>query len=79
MKQELQMVTVEMTTAKTSFVSSNAAETAWAPTQSYHELADIPVREIDLLEAVEANVAQLEQLQARLNFMVREVKYLLKA
>jgi len=62
----------------TSSLKASTADTAWAPTQAYHEMADIPVREIDLLEAVEANVAHLEELQARLRFMVREVKYLMK-
>ena len=66
-------------TTTTATLKTNTTETLWAPTQAYHELADVPVRDIDLFEAVEANLAQLEELQGRMRFMVREVKYLLKA
>lgn len=76
MKQDLALTTVS--TGTTPTLKSPNAEPLWAPTQAYHELADIPVQEIDLLESVEANLAQLEELQARLRFMVREVKYLMK-
>lgn len=67
---------------KTHTVETQArpqAKSQWSSTRTYHELADFPVREVDLFDAVEANLAQLEELQARMRFMVREVKYLLKA
>jgi hypothetical protein len=75
MKQDM-----ETTLALTPVTSlkAQAPDMAWAPTQAYHELADVPVREINLLESIEHNLAQLEDLQARLRFMVREVKYLMK-
>ena len=46
--------------------------------KSYHELADRPLVEVDVLTQLHANVAQLADLQARLNFVMREVRYLLK-
>lgn len=55
-----------------------SGDASWTLSKAYHELADIPVREVDLLESVEENVQRLEELQARLRFMVREVKYLMK-
>lgn len=51
---------------------------AWTPTAAYHELAEVPVRKVDLIESVEQNLAHVEDLQARLSFMMREVKYLMK-
>ncbi len=51
---------------------------AWTPTAAYHEMAEVPVREIDLLESVEQNLAHVEEMQSRLSFMMREVKYLMK-
>lgn len=76
MKQEIGRTLQVVDTATAARLG--AQEAAWAPTQAYHELAEIPVREIDLLESVDANLAQLEELQSRLRFMVREVKYLMK-
>lgn len=64
--------------AMTAIPSRATDYVAWTPTAAYHELADVPVREIDLLESVEQNLAHVEELQARLSFMVREVKYLMK-
>lgn len=58
--------------------AKDSVETVWTVNQSYHELSEVPVREIDLIETLEANLAHIEDLQARLRFMVREVKYLLK-
>lgn len=78
MKHETGSMTERMQLIEVTATRAGSADAGWAPTQAYHELADIPVREIDLLESVEANLAQLEELQARLRFMVREVKYLMK-
>mgnify|MGYP001039043419 CR=1 FL=1 len=66
---------VETRKNESAFLHDNEA---WVP-QAYHELAEVPVKEIDLFESIEANLAQIEDLQARMRFMVREVKYLLKA
>ena len=61
--------------------STHPAEMAVNPVahKSYHELADRPVVEVDALNQLHANLAQLEDLQARLGFVMREVRYLLKA
>jgi len=45
---------------------------------SYHEMADVPVREINLFDQLEQNMAQLEDLQKRMSFMMREIRYLMK-
>jgi len=80
-KQELQIQELqlqEVTQEKATSAVLHEDESTWVP-QAYHELAEVPVKEIDLFESIEANLAQIEDLQARMRFMVREVKYLLKA
>lgn len=47
--------------------------------KAYHEMNDVPVVEMDALSALEENVRVLADLQARLSFMNRELRYLLKA
>jgi hypothetical protein len=47
--------------------------------QAYHELADKPVVEVDALAQLHANIETLSDLQGRLSFVMREVKYLMKA
>ncbi|KYG70102.1 hypothetical protein [Bdellovibrio bacteriovorus] len=46
--------------------------------KSYHELADTPVIEKDSLAQLHANIETLTDLQARLSFLMREVRYLMK-
>ncbi len=45
---------------------------------AYHELAEIPVQRVHPLELFQKNMAQLEELSARLEFMQKEIRYLLK-
>ena len=45
---------------------------------TYHELADVPVKQVDLIEQLQENLHQLETLQSRLRFMTAEIRYLLK-
>lgn len=45
---------------------------------AYNEMADFPVQPTDLLEEVGQNLQHLLDLQLRLRFMTREVRYLLK-
>lgn len=47
--------------------------------KSYHELADTPVSEKDVLTQLHGNLEMLNDLQTRLAFVMREVRYLLKA
>jgi hypothetical protein len=59
--------------------SPGSSEKMFSSSQlSYHEMADIPVRETDLLEQLEANMRQLEDLQDRMKFMMREIRYVMK-
>lgn len=46
--------------------------------KSYHELTDVPVKESDVLAQLHANLDLLADLQNRLSFLMREVKYLMK-
>lgn len=45
---------------------------------AYHEVGTRHVVEIDVLEQLKANMAQLEDLHHRLKFMMGEISYLLK-
>ncbi|MEK7357905.1 MAG: hypothetical protein AAB250_15755 [Bdellovibrionota bacterium] len=45
---------------------------------SYHEIADRHVVETDVVEQLRANISQLEDLHARLRFMMSEVSYVMK-
>lgn len=46
--------------------------------RAYHELSDTPLVELDALAQLEANVQVLEGLHGRLNFILREVRDLMK-
>ena len=41
-------------------------------------MADVTVQMIDPVTEVEKNLAHLQELQARMRFMMREVRYLIK-
>lgn len=45
---------------------------------AYHELADVPVRDIDAFEQLERNLNLLQGLQLRMSFMMREIRYQMK-
>ena len=46
--------------------------------QTYHEIADRHVVETDVIEQLRANLSQLEDIQGRMHFMMKELSYLLK-
>lgn len=46
--------------------------------KSYHEMADRPVVEKDALAQLHSNIEMLSDLQSRLSFLMREVRYLMK-
>ncbi len=46
--------------------------------RSYHELADHPVVETDLLSEFNTNLKLLSELQGRMSFVMKEVRYVLK-
>lgn len=58
--------------------SSMNSETSFPTQMAYHELAEIPVKEMDVLEQLEQNIATLELLRSKFNFVMREVRYQLK-
>lgn len=47
--------------------------------QAYHELSETPVVELDALAQLHANIETLSDLQTRWAFVMREVKYVMKA
>lgn len=46
--------------------------------QVYVELSENPIVEVDVIAQLRAQLGQLEDLQKRHSFMMREVRYLLK-
>lgn len=69
----------EETTTVDSYLSSIVESQEPMTHKSYHEMADVPVVEVDVLSQLHANLAVLEDLQGRLSFVMREVRYLMKA
>lgn len=65
-------------TAVESYLGS-ISESSPVTHKSYHELADTPVVESDALAQLHANIEMLNDLQSRLSFLMREVRYLMKA
>ncbi|MCE3009360.1 MAG: hypothetical protein LW875_01950 [Proteobacteria bacterium] len=45
---------------------------------SYFEMDEVPVREVSLIEQLDTNLSKLENLQAKHQFMMREIRYLMK-
>lgn len=46
--------------------------------KSYHEMADVPVVDADVLAQLHTNLEMLTDLQGRLSFVMREIRYLMK-
>ncbi|MBV2167428.1 MAG: hypothetical protein KUL82_01865 [Bdellovibrio sp.] len=67
----------QVETAVESYLGS-LSEVSPVTHKSYHELADTPVVESDSLAQLSANIEMLTDLQARLSFLMREVRYLMK-
>lgn len=67
----------ETTTTESSWESPSTHQEPLVH-KAYHELADFPVVEVDALSQLHNNIAMLEDLQARLSFTMREVRYLMK-
>ena len=64
---------------KVTAISPATSETfSYTPQMTYYEMADVPVRETDILEQLQANLQTLGDLQSRMNFMMREIRYLMK-
>lgn len=71
------MITNE-TSANVAVTTATEADRASSFHQTYHELAERHLVEVDVLEKLKANIAQLEDLHGRLRFMMAEITYLLK-
>jgi len=74
--------TVETTQSAHTVQSVNSADAmvlAEAVThKTYHEMADVPVIERDALAQLHTNLQMLEDLQGRLSFVMKEVRYMMK-
>ncbi len=57
-----------------------AVETSvnYAADLSYHEMAEVPVTRVSQIEQLRTNIAQLEDINARMKFMTKEIRYLMK-
>jgi hypothetical protein len=64
--------------AQTAGSSARATEGYRSYRASYSEIGQRHIAEVDVLEQLRANMAQLEDLHGRMKFMMAEVSYLLK-
>lgn len=64
--------------ALSSSVNSQQISVKMDSELSYHELAENPVTRRTQLEQLRANMNQLEDLHARLAFLTREIRYVMK-
>lgn len=69
--------TLAETKPKRAKDSELAADVVVSP-MAYNEMADVPVQLVDPVEMVERNLAHLVELQSRMKFMMKEIRYLLK-
>lgn len=63
-------------TASVALTEKDQASNSYRHT--YHEMANRHVIEVDVIEQLKSNMAQLEDMHARLSFMMSEIRYLLK-
>jgi predicted YcjX-like family ATPase len=61
-----------------AYLGSTVSESSPMTHKSYHEMADKPVVEVDCLAQLHTNIEMLSDLQSRLSFLMREVRYLMK-
>jgi hypothetical protein len=62
---------------KVSDSESEVMSLDWAQA-TYHEMSDTPVVQMDALAQLHANISLIEEMQARLSFLMREVRYQMK-
>lgn len=77
----MRVITLDKNTSAEMQVESyleSASEASPRTHVSYHEMADQPVVEVDCLAQLHKNLEMLSDLQSRLAFMMREVRYLMK-
>lgn len=60
-------------------LSAEMSSSVMPSSKAYHELAEQTVQDMDVLKQLHANIEMLADLQGRLSFVMREVKYLSKA
>ena len=76
---------MRITDVKSNEVAETKAEVIWENSQepfvhkSYHEMSDTPVVEVDALKQLQENIELLNDVQNRLSFLMREVRYMMKA
>lgn len=60
---------------KTEIQSTEVASVARVDFMAYNELSERPVQSEDHLQRLHANIALLEELQGRLSFISKEIRY----
>lgn len=80
-QQELTLIAVSTTETSPSWNSPVAEvdQAKWESQFVYRELADVPVQVQDPLEDLSRSVNQLQDMQARLRFMMREIRSMMKS
>jgi len=59
-------------------LETELVESLLAEHRSYHEMEDSPIVELDTLSQLKANLQVLADLTARLSFLNREIRYVMK-
>lgn len=76
---KMRVITLDKNAQVETVVTESVVESFSLVThKSYHEMADMPVVEVDALAQLHANLEMLQDLQSRLTFVMREVRYLMK-
>ena len=63
---------------KTPSFSRDSLERIPSTQMAYHELAEVPVQEVDQLDLLHKNLEQLSDIRSRLQFMMKEIRYVMK-
>jgi hypothetical protein len=66
------------TNTEVKVTTKENVQPAFEARHSYHELAEKPVVEVDLIETLHQNISKISDLQNRLNFVMKEIRYLMK-
>ncbi len=75
----MRVLNVKNTEAETVVSAQESSfEVVQAVDLSYHEMAQNPLVEKDILSQVHDNLNLLKDLQSRVSFVMREVRYVLK-
>ncbi|MBX2993764.1 MAG: hypothetical protein KF681_03055 [Bdellovibrionaceae bacterium] len=78
MKQELTLIAGLQPTTSALWESAQTVSSLES-NLVYREWAEVPVQVVDPVTELSANLAQLQDLQARMRYMMREIRFMMKA